>query len=403
MEYVCKIGTETGRVTSQTEQAASEAELRQRLAAQGYYVFSIQPKDILRGKISVMRRGKRKKIRADDFLIFNQQFVTLSKSGLPLQKSLDLLARQAKSEQLRIALEGVRDQVRSGALLSNAFESTGQFPKVYAATLSAGERSGSLDRVLAQYVVYQKVSRGFRKKLLSALIYPAFLMVFLVVLISFVIGFIVPRFALLYQDLGVELPQLTQVVISFSLGLQRFAVAILLVAVLVVLGLRAAWRSPQVRLAWDRLKFRLPIVGSLLLKFSVAEFARTMATLLQGGLPVVAALETAKASITSPLLARAIAQAKEEVTGGRSLSSSLRLNGFFPATALDMLEVGEATGALPNMLESLAEFFEEDVNIDLSTLVALVDPLMIAAIAVMVAFILIAFYLPLFSLAAQVH
>lgn len=401
MEYICKIGSATGRVTHQTEEAASESELRQRLAAEGYYVFSVQRKEILRGRIRVTRR--RRKVRADDFLIFNQQFLTLSKSGLPLHKSLELLARQARSEELRVALEGVRDQVRSGALLSEAFEAGGQFPKIYSATLRAGERSGSLDRVLSQYVAYQKTTRGFRKRLLSALIYPALLVLFLIVLISFVIGFIVPRFALLYNDLGVQLPPLTQTVISFSLELQRSAWAVLLVALLGILGLRAARRSLRVRLAWDRLKFRLPVVGSLLLKFSVAEFARTMATLLQGGLPVVAALETAKASVTSPLLAQAIGQAQEEVTGGRSLSSSLRLNSFFPATALDMLEVGEATGALPTMLESVAEFFEEDVNIDLATLVALVDPLMIAGIAVIVAFILIAFYLPLFSLAAQVH
>jgi type IV pilus assembly protein PilC len=400
MEFVCKIGTSTGRVISQTEQAASESELRQRLASQGYYVFSVQSKDVLKIRIGSLRR---KKIRADDFLIFNQQFLTLSKSGLPLQKSLELLARQAKAEELRVALETVRDQVRSGALLSDAFDATGQFPQVYSATLRAGERSGSLDKVLAQYVIYQKIARGFRKKLLSALIYPSFLLLFLGGLIVFVIGFVVPRFSLLYQDLNVELPQLTQTVIAFSLGIQRFAVAIFLGLVLLLLMARAAWRLPRVRLAWDRLKYRLPVAGPLLLKFSVAEFARTMATLLQGGLPIVSSLETARASVTSPLLAQAILRAKEEVTNGRSLSASLRLSAFLPATALDMLEVGEATGALPNMLESLAEFYEEDVNIDLSTLVALVDPIMIAAIAVVVAFILIAFYLPLFSLAAQVH
>jgi len=375
--------------------------LRQRLASQGYYVFSIQSKDILKLRLGSLRR--RKKIRADDFLIFNQQFLTLSKSGLPLQKSLELLARQAKAEELRVALETVRDQVRSGSLLSDAFDATGQFPKVYSATLRAGERSGSLDKVLAQYVVYQKIARGFRKKLLSALIYPSFLLLFLGGLIAFVIGFVVPRFSLLYQDLNVELPQLTQTVIAFSLGVQRFAVAIFLGFVLAILAARAAWRLPRVRLAWDHLKYRLPVAGPLLLKFSVAEFARTMATLLQGGLPIVSSLETARASVTSPLLAQAILRAKEEVTAGRSLSASLRLSAFLPATALDMLEVGEATGALPHMLESLAEFYEEDVNIDLSTLVALVDPIMIAAIAVVVAFILIAFYLPLFSLAAQVH
>lgn len=400
MEFVCKLGTATGQVTSQVEQAASESELRQRLATQGYYVFSVRPKDLLKIRLGGKRAGK---IRQDDFLIFNEQFLTLSKSGLPLQKSLDLLARQSRSESLRVALDDVRARVRSGALLSEAFESTGRFPRIYSATLRAGERSGSLDRVLAQYVTYQKVSRGFRKKFLAALIYPAFLVVFLGVLIAFVIGFIVPRFAELYADIGVPLPTPTLLVISLSLAFRKYALVILAVFVVAVLGLRAAWRSPRTKLGWDRLRYRLPVVGPLLLKFSVAEFARTFATLLQGGAPVVTALETARQSVSSPLMIRAIGDARKEVTGGLSLSASLKNTGFFPETAIDMMEVGEGTGALPSMLENMAEFFEEDVNIDLSTLVALVDPVMIAIIAVVVAFVLVAFYLPLFSMAGQVH
>jgi type IV pilus assembly protein PilC len=256
---------------------------------------------------------------------------------------------------------------------------------------------------LAQYVTYQKQTRTFRKKFLSALIYPAFLMVFLGGLITFVISFIVPRFAELYADLGVELPALTTFVISFAMGIKRLSGLILIALVALVLLMRMAFRSSRTRLGWERLKFRLPLVGKLLLKFSVAEFARTLATLLQGGIPIVAALETAKESATSPLLARAVAQAQTEVAAGRALSSSLRLSGFFPAIALDMMEVGETTGAMSGMLEALAEFFEEDVNIDLATLVALVDPIMIAAIAVAVAFVLVAFYLPLFSMAAKVQ
>ena len=400
MEFVCKVGTTAGRVISQTAEALSEAELRQRLAAEGYYVFSVEPKQVLRAKLRGLRRSQ---IRPDDFLIFNQQFLTLSKSGLPLQKSLDMLARQTRSEELRAAVEDVRNRVRAGALLSEAFEALGKFPKIYSATLRAGERSGSLDRVLAQYVTYQKTTRSFRKKFLAALIYPAFLLFFLFGLIAFVITFIVPRFALLYADLNVQLPALTQFMIQFSLGVKRVGALVLVAMVGGVLLARGAWQSPRTRLAWDKVKFRLPVVGKLLLKFSVAEFGRTLATLLQGGIPIVAALETAKESVTSPLLARAIAQAQTEVTGGGSLSGSLRTTGFFPPIALDMLEVGEATGALPSMLESLAEFFEEDVNIDLATLVALVDPLMIASIAMVVAFVLVAFYLPLFSMAAQVH
>ena len=190
-EFVCKIGTGTGKVLVQTEQAGSEAELRHRLRNEGFYVFSVRPKEILSARWAP--RGGR--IKPDDFLVFNQQFLTLSKSGLPLQKSLEMLAGQAQSEALRGAVMKVQEKVRAGALLSEAFESVGRFPKMYCATLRAGERSGSLDRVLAHYLTYQKTSRTFRKKFLGALIYPAFLMVFLLGLISFVITFVVPRFA----------------------------------------------------------------------------------------------------------------------------------------------------------------------------------------------------------------
>jgi type IV pilus assembly protein PilC len=274
---------------------------------------------------------------------------------------------------------------------------------MYCATLRAGERSGSLDRVLAHYLTYQKTSRSFRKKFLSALIYPAFLMVFLVGLISFVITFVVPKFAMLYAELQVQLPPFTVFMISLAQGVKRFAALILAGMVLAVLGTRGAFRSRRVRLAWERAKFTMPVVGKLLLKFSVAEFARTLSTLLQGGIPIVSALETAKDSVTSPLMAEAIAEAEKEVTAGRALSASLRQCGLFPPLALDMMEVGESTGAMSNMLEALAEFFEEDVSIDLATLVALVDPIMIAGMAIVVAAVLVGFYLPLFSMAAQVH
>jgi type IV pilus assembly protein PilC len=400
MEFVCKVGTDTGKVLLQTEQAGSEAELRHRLKSEGFYVFSVRPKEILGTGWTPGRRGR---IKPDDFLVFNQQFLTLSKSGLPLQKSLELLAGQARSESLRAAVTKVQEKVRAGALLSEAFESVGRFPKMYCATLRAGERSGSLDRVLAHYLSYQKTSRSFRKKFLSALIYPAFLMLFLAGLISFVITFVVPRFAGLYAELEVQLPPLTLFVISLSLGIKRFAALILVGIVLAVAGTRAVLRSRRARLAWERAKFALPLVGKLLLKFSVAEFARTLSTLLQGGIPMVSALETAKEAVTSPLMAQAIAEAEKEVTAGRALSASLRSCGLFPPLALDMMEVGESTGAMSNMLEALAEFFEEDVSVDLATLVALADPIMIAGMAVVVATVLVAFYLPLFSMAAQIH
>jgi len=399
-EFVCKFGTETGRVVNETREAASEAEVRQNLAAEGYFIFSIEPREALRARLESLSE---RKIRHDDFLIFNEQFLTLSKSGLPLQKSLEMLARQTRSDALREAVEGVQEKVRAGRLLSEAFEEVGKFPRVYSATLRAGERSGSLDKVLTQYVTYQKARRTFRKKFLSALIYPAVLFFFLILLVSGVTIWIIPKFAELYKNLDVALPRITVLLIEFSRSFRVIGILVLISAVAGSFAFRLAWRSPATRLTWDRIKYRLPVAGTLLLKFSVAEFARTLSTLLQGGIPVVAALETTRGSVSSPLLAVAIEKAQQEVTAGRTLAGGMRTSGFFPPTALDMVEVGEMTGALPTMLDGVAEFFEEDVNIDLSTLVALVDPVMLGVIAVVVAFVLIAFYLPLFSLAGQVH
>ncbi len=400
MEYSCKIGTAGGRVLNQTEEATSEHELRARLESQGYYIFSVRPKQGFRAGVAGLQT---RRFSSDDFMIFNQQFLTLSKSGLPLQKSLELLAGQAQRPALQGIIGAVRDKVRGGALLSEAFEAVGRFPKVYCATLRAGERSGSLDKVLAQYITYQKAARTFRKKFLSALIYPAFLLIFLAILISLVVTFIVPKFAQLYSDLEVPLPAASQLLIALSLEVKRAAAVLLVLVGLGLVALRLAWQRQAARLLWERMKLRLPVAGSLLVKFSVAEFARTLATLVQGGIPIVSALETARDSVSSPLLSKALREAQQEVLGGRALSAALRRTGFFPPIALDMVEVGETTGALASMLESLADFYEEDVQIDLSTLVALVDPIMIASIALVVGYVLVAFYMPLFSLAGQVR
>lgn len=398
-EFLCRLGTESGRVVDETFQAASEEELRARLSGQGYLILKVRPHRTLTERVG----GGKGKIGRDDFVIFNQQFVTLSKSGLPLQKSLDLLARQATNAEMRVAIENVRDRVSAGAMLSEAFEATGKFPKIYCATVKAGERSGSLDKVLSQFLAYQKTRRTFSKKFLSALIYPAFLTVFLVALITFVTAYVIPKFSSLYSALDVPLPTLTLVVMKFGEDAKQIFLGLTIAAITFFVVLRSARRSRAARMIWERTKLRLPIVGKLLLKFAVAEFARNMGTLLQGGTPIVPALTTARDSVSNPLIAEAVEKVRKEVMAGKPLSASLKATGLFPDLALDMVQVGETTGALAAMLESVADFYEEDVNIDLGTLVALVDPIVLVAIAAVVGFVLIAFYLPLFSLAGQAH
>ena len=398
-EYICRVGTDTGKVLNEVFQAPSEEELRQRLSAQGYYVLNVKTK---RGFASKLGGGKGK-VNKDDFLIFNQQFLTLSKSGLPLQKSLSMLARQATSSELRSAIETVRDRVSGGALLSEAFEETCAFPKIYCATVKAGEKSGSLDKVLSQFVAYQKARRTFSKQFAAALIYPSILIVFLIGLIIFVTTYVIPQFSSLYSSLQVPMPALTLFVMTVGMQIKKVAVGAGVALVLAFLFIRAAGRSNSARRTWERLKLRLPLVGRLFLKFAVAEFSRTLSILLEGGTPIIPALATSRESVSNPLIAEAIDHAKEEVTSGRALSASLKASSLFPALALDMIEVGETTGALHTMLGSVADFYEEDVNIDLAALIGLVGPAVLVVIAIVVAFVLVAFYLPLFSLAGQVH
>lgn len=394
-QFVCKVADSTGRVFQQVEAAQSETEARQRLTDRGLYIYSI------RARMALLPRGadrrRESSIGATDFLIFNQQFNTLIKAGLPILKALDLLTESAAAPRLRPILEDVRQRVREGALLSEALEAEGIFPKVYTTSILAGEKSGSLTGVLDQYIVYQRVSTGVRKRLIAALIYPTILVTVATLVLSYVVTYVIPQFARLYTELKVELPPLTQFLVTVTVG---FRTPILIGIGLVLLAGLAAflWSfTERGELAIDRFKLGVPVFGDIWIKFQVARFARTLATLLAGGTPLVGALETASDAVGSRFVSRAIYDAAQRVREGQSLQSSLQATGLFPALALEMVEVGEASGALTPMLTSVAEFYEEDVNLRLSALLSLIEPLILVMMAVVVAFILIALYLPIFS------
>jgi type IV pilus assembly protein PilC len=393
-QYVCKVADNDGRVFQQVEAAQTEVEARQKLADRGLYVYSVRPRVAF-----VPRMGRRKEgaVGSTDFLIFNQQFNTLIKAGLPILKALDLLTESAAAPRLRPILENVRRRVREGALLSEALDAEGIFPKVYTTSVLAGERSGSLSAVLEQYVAYQRVTTGVRKRLLAALVYPTILVTVAVLVLSYLVTYVIPEFARLYRELSVELPALTQFLITLTVGLR---IPILVGAVLIVAMALGAYLwsfSPQGAMILDRIKLRVPVFGDIWIKFQVARFSRTLATLLAGGTPLVSALETASDAVGSRWVATAIKDAGERVREGKSLHGSLAETGLMPDLALEMIEVGEASGALTPMLVSIAEFYEEDVNLRLSALLSLIEPLILVMMAVVVAFILIALYLPIFS------
>ena len=372
----------SGRVFQQLETAQTEGEVRQKLAERGFHVFSVKNEFNILAQFSGATRAR--KILTNDFLIFNQQFNTLIKAGLPILKALDLLAERAAAPRLRPVLQDVRQRVRDGALLSEALEAQGSFPPVYVTAITAGERSGNLTGVLEQYISYLRVSTGFRKGLITALIYPSILVVAVIVTLMYLITYAMPQFAKLYSDLGIKLPAITQFMLSLSVPLRDYFLLVFAVAVVAAIAIFLWTRSDQGALAIDRLKPKIPVFGDIWLKSQIAQFVRTLSTLLAGGTPLVAGLETSSQAIGSRLIATSVQGAGARVREGRTLHESLAETRLVPDLALEMIEVGEASGALAAMLTSVAEFYEEEVSTRLQRTLIWVSPAILVVMAVVV-------------------
>jgi type IV pilus assembly protein PilC len=397
-EFVCRVADADGRVFSQIEAATSLNEARQKLVDRGLYVYSVESRSGLLASLS--KRPADRKVGGTEFLILNQQFNTLVKAGLPILRALDLLADRAASPKLRPVVSQLRDRVREGKSLSEAVAEAGVFSKVYSTAILAGEKSGNLPGVLDQYIAYQRVTTGVKKKILATLVYPSILICTATVIVTYLVTVVVPKFALLYHDLGVNLPGPTRFLIAVTVEYRYFVLAGIGALALTGLGVFLWSRSEKGRTAFDRLKFRSPVIGDTLLKFQVAQFSRTLATLLTGGTPLVAGLQTAADSLGSNLVRGAVTHATQMVREGESLHGALGSTGTMPELALDMIEVGESSGALAPMLTSVAEFYEEEVNLRLAALVSAIEPALLIFMGLFVAFILISLYLPIFSLSS---
>jgi len=403
-EFICKVADSSGRVFEEREAAQSEQDARRKLGERGLLVYSVAAGGGLVGQlVPALRTARRRTISGSDFLIFNQQFVTLIRAGLPILKALDLLAERAAAESLRPTMRAIRDRVKEGATLSEAFDQQGSFDRVYTTSVLAGERSGNLVGVLESYIGYQKVTTGFRKRLLGALVYPAILIVAASSILTYITTFVIPRFADLYRDLNVELPQITIVVTRVATEFRWEVLGLAASAVLFVIFLSIWSRTEKGGYATDKLLQRLPVLGATWIKFQVAQLCRTLATLLHGGIPLVSALETAAGAVRSRLFGEALRGAAESVRQGQPLSTSLQGTHLMPPLALEMVQVGEASGSLGAMLGSVADFYEEEVNTRLSTLVAVIEPAILIFMAGVVLVILMALYLPIFSIGSSVH
>ena len=398
-EFLIKVADERGHLTQQVESGFSEAEVRERFAQQGFLVYWVKPKGFLSGG----RISRQRRVKTGPFVVFNQQLLTLLKAGLPVLGALDLLIKRQRDAYLRSLLQNVRERVKSGELLSEAFSAQNVFPKIYTSTLTAGEKSGNMDEVLARYINFQRMGLTFKKKLVVSLVYPALLITMVSVMFVFLMVYVVPKFAELYQNLNAQLPAITLFMLALGTHAQRYA-PIAGIVVGVTLFLLWRWRATDRGAeSIDRATHRLPVVGDIWLKYHVATFSRMLATLLTGGMPLVPSLETAGESMTSRKMVKGLSSAAVRVREGQSLAKSLDEQKVFPALAVEMIEVGESTGALPAMLNSVAEFHEEDVQTALGAAMALIEPVILIVMAFFVGAVLLSLYLPIFNLASSIH
>jgi type IV pilus assembly protein PilC len=399
MEFRCRLGTATGEVLEGVYVAESEARLRHDLEEKGLLLLAVQRKGFL--PISGLSLPTRRRVGTREFLVFNQELATLLRAGMPLVQSLNILRQRVANPQFRSILDDVHERVRAGSALSEAFAAHGaHFSGIYTASLLAGEKSGGLEQVIRRYVAYTKVVGAVKRKTLSALVYPAILLALSLIVVSIIVLRVVPEFGAFYDSFGAELPTVTRMIVRFSGFLSNYYAAIL-VALLVAAGALWLWlQQPGQRVRLDRLVLRLPLAGSTARKLATSQLARTLATLLGGGIPLVSALDIASRSIGNRYLAQQLESVSQRVREGESLAAALLARGEFPDVAIKMVEVGEQTGALQDMLNSLADFYDEEIETNLGRFVTLVEPLLLVVMGLVIAGLLLALYMPLFQLSS---
>jgi type IV pilus assembly protein PilC len=397
-EFICRLGTPAGEVVTRTVEAVGVQEARVRLEAEGFRVFSVTPPRAA-GLAAVTRGGKggtNARVKPGDFLLFNQQLSAIIRAGIPILQAVAMLRRRAASSRLRAVLADVEEKIRSGMALSSAFAAQGPiFPRIYTASILAGERSGALDDVLARYVAYMRRGVEIRRKIRGALAYPLFLLAASFGMVMFLTVYVVPKMSTLFEGFNRELPTPTLVVIGISHFASEnfywFAPTILIGAIALYL-----WtRTPSGGLALDRFLLKLPIVSALLKQLAIAQVTRSLATLLAGGITVVESWEIAAESITNKDLRRRSAATLPMIREGRSFTDSLESAGWIPPLALDMIGVGERSGSLREMLEEVAEFYDRESEVRVEQLTTVLEPAILLVMGGVVVTILLSIYLPI--------
>jgi type IV pilus assembly protein PilC len=397
MEFQCRLATASGEILEAVYVADTEARLRRELEEKGLLVLGMRQAG--RARLGSLALPRRTRIAPREFIVFNQELATLLKAGMPLVQSLDILRRRVTNPLFKGVLDDVNERVRAGTSLSEAFEAHGAlFPGVYTASLLAGEKSGNLEQVIRRYVAYVKVVASVRRRTVSALVYPLILMALSIIVVAIIMLRVVPAFGSFYAQFGQELPLSTRAIVAMSSFAASYFLLVLAAIALVGVGFWRWLQRADHRERFDQMVLRLPGIGGIARKFATSQAARTLATLLGGGIPLVNAIDVSARSIRNMYMARELRAAAQQVREGRALALAMADSGAFPDVAIKMVEVGESTGALQEMLNSLADFYDEEIETNLGRFVTLVEPILLVLMGLVIAGLLLALYMPLFNL-----
>ena len=404
MQFVCRVGTSGGRIVEDVFEATDEATLRQQLTQRGYHIFDVRRRGPI-GRLRIPSRSREtNRIGFRELTNFNQELAALLRSGLPMLQALDLRLERQKEPVLRSTLSEVRDRVKSGEDLSSAIDAFGDmFPPLYAATLKAGESSGEMEQVIRRFIRYLQLVTETRKRIVSALVYPAALVGLSVALIGVMTIWVMPRFTDFFSSLRVDLPLLTRITMGLSVFVKEHFLLLVIVVVTLVLVVLNMSRTEAGRNAISRAQLRVPLLGPVFHRLALSEFCRSLATLLAGGIPIVSGLEVAVGAVSNSYFRQRLEPMIDGVREGQSLAKSLEETGVGSDIVIDMIEVGEATGSLDTMLSDVSDFLDEEVETSLQRLLSLLEPVMLVLMGIIVATLLISVYLPLFSLLGQVQ
>ena len=396
-QFLAKVGTLAGDIEELAMTADTESVLRDELREKGYHIFWVRRSFGLGGIKNPFSRKPR--ITQTEFTLFNQELAALLKAGLPLLQCLDIMLERRSNPLFKRVLTDIRDKVKSGMALSDAFRSHGDlFPRIYAASLVAGEKSGGLETVLKAYVRYLKLSEATRKKVIAALVYPAFLLVTLAGAAAFLLLWVIPRFAGFFEGFHADLPILTVVLMTVATTLRDHIVILTTVAVAGSAFFLLWSKREGSKIMIDHFLLKLPFLGPIYHLFATSQLTRSLGTLLAGGIPLVQAIDISAGSISNRHVGSAVMPVAERVREGKAFSSSLDQTGAFSNLTIEMVKVGENTGDLAEMLQNVADFADEEIDNRLNLMLSLLEPIVLLFMGGLVAMILLSIYLPMFDL-----